>query len=102
MKISMRRLEEALNLRDVALSILNSRIQRTGPVPDELAQYNTRSMAVESLTILHGQPLSPNEDLLDVWDGRKVFSIAWNVDGEVRVVAFRPGTWQARLLAAVA
>jgi hypothetical protein len=40
------------------------------------------------------------EQLLDIWQGRKVFSISWNDFGPPYVVAFRPGSWQRLLFEA--
>jgi hypothetical protein len=46
---------------------------------------------------MHSRPAG--EQLLDIWQGRKVFSIVWDVTGTLTVVAFRPSDWRDALRA---
>jgi hypothetical protein len=36
---------------------------------------------------------------LDVWHGKKVFSLEWSDDGRSRVISFKRGPWEEELLA---
>jgi len=57
-----------------------------------------RQIELDGLSILHSWP---GEQLLDIWEGPKVFSVAWDATGFLTVIAFRQGTWRDRLLAIV-
>jgi hypothetical protein len=53
------------------------------------------------LAALYGIP--PRQNLpygLDVWTPTKVLNIEWDDQGNVELVRFRPGGWEAQLLAA--
>jgi hypothetical protein len=96
MKVSKARLDEALQLRDAALRILG----RTGLdtiLADRDRRHHIRQVDMNGLTIMHSHPFG--EQLLDIWQGRKVFSVAWDATGTLTVVAFRPGDWQNLLRA---
>src|SRR5450755_515886 len=44
-----------------------------------------------------GQPQLPY--LLDIWDAtKKVFSVTWGEDGQFRIVAFKRGDWEKKLV----
>ena len=47
--------------------------------------------------------LRPPQNLpygLDLWTPQRVFNIEWDVRGNVALVSFRPGEWEAELIAA--
>jgi hypothetical protein len=91
MKVSKARLDEALELRDAALRILG----RTGLdtiFADRNRRHHTRQIEMNGLTIMHSRPA--RQQLLDIWQARKVFSVAWDATETLTVVAFRPGDWQ--------
>jgi hypothetical protein len=93
MKVSKDRLREALQLRDAALRILN-RVGHNITVANSERGYchHSRQVKINDLTIMFSRP--GREQLLDVWQGKKVFSISWNDGSTPYVVAFRPGTWK--------
>lgn len=96
MKVSKARLIEALQLRDAALRILNC-VGYDLTIPDRQGRYfhNNRQAKINGLTIMSGR--FGCGQLLDVWQGNKVFSITWNDGFAPYVVAFRPGTWKGSL-----
>jgi hypothetical protein len=36
---------------------------------------------------------------IDIWRGKKVFSLEWADDGRTNIISFRRGPWEADLLA---
>jgi hypothetical protein len=99
MKVSIARLNEARHLRDAALTVLN----RNGIdtiIGDRGERQRTRQIEIEGLLIMHSRPAG--EQLLDIWQGVKVFSVAWDATGTLTVVSFRPGDWRDKIRAAVA
>jgi hypothetical protein len=95
-KISRARLDEAQELRATALRILD----RSGLdtiLYDPQKRHHTRQAEIGGLTIMHSSP--QGEQLLDIWQDRKVFSIAWDATGAIQVVSFRPGNWREILRA---
>jgi hypothetical protein len=96
MKVSNARLREALQLRDAALRILN-RVGYDITVADSERGYchHNSQVKINDLTIMCSRPA--RAQLLDVWQGKKVFSISWNDGLTPYVVAFRPGTWMRTL-----
>ena len=36
---------------------------------------------------------------LDIWHGKKVFSLEWSDDGQSRIINFKRGPWEVELLA---
>lgn len=95
-KVSHTRLNEAKKLRESALRVLD----RSGLdtiIYDHQKRHHTRRVEVDGLTIMHSNP--KGEQLLDIWQGRKVFSIAWDATGAMQVVTFRPGDWRDSLSA---
>jgi hypothetical protein len=98
MKVSRIRLEIALQLRDTACRIL----QHIGTVATIASSrgdcHESREAKVKDLIILCSH--HDGEQLLDIWQRRKVFSISWNNSDTPHVVAFRPGAWQKRLFEA--
>jgi hypothetical protein len=97
MKVSKTRLETALQLRDMACRILKhiGAVTTIGNSRGDCAE--SREAKINDLIILCSR--TGGEDLLDIWQGIKVFSISWNDSGPY-VVAFRPGTWQRLLVEA--
>jgi hypothetical protein len=98
MKVSRARLERAEQLRDAALRIL-ARAGHEVVISDEERGFCPRTIQVKvnGLTILRSW--HEREQLLDVWQFRKVFSIAWT-GTRTYLVTFRPGTWENILLGA--
>lgn len=96
MKVSNARLREALQLRDAALRIL-SRVGYDITVADSERGYchHNRQAKIKDLTIMCGRP--ERKQLLDIWQGKKVFSISWSDVLTPYVVAFDPGTWKRTL-----
>jgi hypothetical protein len=98
MKASKARLEEAIRLRNIALRLLELLGEDT-TIPAYGGRYRVpvREVRANGLTI--GYSRSYGEELLDIWQGRKVFSIAWDAGETPYVVAFHPGSWQDTLRA---
>lgn len=94
MKTSMAKLNEAKQLRDAALSLLDREGLGT-IVADRGTRHCTRQIEVEGLSIMHGR--AAGEQLLDIRQGPKVFSVAWDATGSLTVVAFRSGSWRDTL-----
>jgi hypothetical protein len=99
MKISIARLNEAKQLRDAALRLLNGDGLDT-IIGDRGTRHRTRQIEVDGLSIMHSRP--GGEQLLDIWQGPKVFSVAWDATGTLTVVAFRSGAWRDKLNSIVA
>jgi hypothetical protein len=99
MRVSIARLIEAKQLRDAALIVLNRNGLDT-IIGDRGERHRTRQIEIEGLSILHSRPAG--EQLLDIWQGVKVFSVAWDATGSLTVVAFRPGDWREILRAVAA
>jgi hypothetical protein len=93
MKVSKARLREALQLRDAALRILN-RVGYDITFADSGRGYcnHNRQAKINDLTIMCSR--LGRGQLLDIWQGKKVFSISWTDGLPTYVVAFRPGTWK--------
>jgi hypothetical protein len=96
MKTSIAKLNEAKHLRDAALILLD-RDGLDTILADRGTRYRTRQIEIAGLSIMHSRPAG--EQLLDIWQGVKVFSVAWDVAGTLTVVAFRPGDWRQSLRA---
>jgi hypothetical protein len=96
MKVSKARLTEALQLRDAALRLLNL-VGHDITVADSERGYchHNRQVKIDDLTIMCSRP--GRGQLLDIWQGKKVFSISWTDGLPAYVVAFRPGTWKRSL-----
>jgi hypothetical protein len=97
MKVSIARLRDALQLRNAALRILN-RVGDDITVADSERGYchHIRQVKIEDLTIMCSRP-ERKQQLLDIWQGKKVFSIWWSDGLTPYVVAFHPGTWKRTL-----
>jgi hypothetical protein len=93
-KTSIAKLYEAKQLRDAALSLLDREGLDT-ILADRGTRYRTRQIEIQGLTIMHSRPAG--EQLLDIWQGPKVFSVAWDATGSITVVAFRSGSWRDTL-----
>ena len=53
------------------------------------------------LGALYRIPLRKNLSYgLDIWAPKKVLNIEWSEQGKVELVSFRPGEWEAQLIAA--
>lgn len=94
MKVSPARLSEAHELRDIALALLD----RDGSdvvLVDRDMKIKTRQPRVADLNITQSAPMG--EQILDVYHGRKVFSLNWNDTDAIDVVAFKPGEWRELL-----
>jgi hypothetical protein len=99
MKSSIAKLNQAKQLRDAALTGLNRHGLDT-IVGDRDERKRTRQIEIEGLLIMHSRPAG--EQLLDIWQGVKVFSVAWDAAGSLTVVSFCPGDWIDKLRAVVA
>lgn len=99
MKVSNARLKKAIELRDAAVRILN-RMGNEAIIADSERGYCHRTIQakINDLAILYSRP--EHGHLLDIWRGRKVFSIAWTATRTPYVVAFRTGEWERTLLQA--
>ena len=96
MKVSKAKLSEARQLRDAALRLLDREGLDT-ILSDRGTRHATRQIELDGFLIMHSRPAG--EQLLDIWQGPKVFSVAWDATGFLKVVAFRPGSWKDRLRA---
>ncbi|WP_441255834.1 hypothetical protein [Tardiphaga sp. 285_C5_N1_2] len=96
MKVSLARLNEARELRDIALTLLDRHGMNVILV-DRHRQIKTRQHHVNDLKIMQSAPMG--EQILDVYHGRKVFSVNWNDVDALDVVAFKPGEWRQVLRA---
>lgn len=80
-----------LEWSDGSLLILHrTPFQRLPPVPDQLKHEIARFEG--GMNLGYG---------LDIWDqgNRKVLNVEWNDDGALKLVSFRRGPWEAKLLA---
>ncbi|GEM_PF-3951951 len=98
MKISLARMQESRELRDIALTLLDRHGSNVVLV-DRNRQFKTRQHQVGNLKIMQSAP--GGEPILDVYHGRKVFSVRWNDVDAIDVVAFKPGDWREVLRASV-
>lgn len=94
MKVSSARLNEARELRDIALAMLDRDGSNVVLVSRDM-QIKTRQVVVGDLKITQSAPMGTQ--ILDVYHGRKVFSLNWNDVDAIDVVAFRPGEWRQLL-----
>lgn len=90
MKVSLARMQECRELRDIALTLLRRHGSNVVLV-DRNRQFNTRQYHVGDLKIMQSAPGA--DSILDVYHGRKVFSVRWNDVDTIDVVAFKPGDW---------
>lgn len=90
MKVSLARMQECRELRDIALTLLDHHGSNVVLV-DRNRQFKTRQYHVGDLKIMQSIPGA--EPILDVYHGRKVFSVRWNDVDAIDVVAFKPGDW---------
>lgn len=91
MKVSQARLAEAIELRDAALGIVAAfGTDRIITATAGGYRHSVQTIEFGELTIMYGSPSPGGEQRLDIWEGRKVFSIAWNRTGLADVIAFRP------------
>ncbi|MFC0243231.1 hypothetical protein [Rhodopseudomonas telluris] len=95
MKVSLARLNEARELRNIALALID-RHGSSVVLVDRDRKIKTRQIEVGDLQITLRAPMG--EHILDVYHGRKVFSVSWNDVDMVEVVAFKPGDWRQLLL----
>lgn len=95
MKVSKTRMKIALQVRDTACRIVRQIGTDTTIIDSRGDWHPTREAKIGGLLILW----SPrgNEQLIDIWQGQKVFSISWSDSGPY-VVAFRPGSWMSLIL----
>ncbi|MGM4998293.1 hypothetical protein AB8A05_06115 [Tardiphaga sp. 538_B7_N1_4] len=96
MKVSLARLNESRELRDIALTLLDRHGSNVVLV-DRNRQIKTRQLDVGDLHIMQSAPMG--EHILDVYHGRKVFSVNWNDVDAIEVVAFKSGDWRQLLRA---
>jgi hypothetical protein len=90
MKVSLARMQECRELRDIALTLLRRHGSNVVLV-DRNRQSKTRQYHVGDLKIMQSAPGAYS--ILDVYHGRKVFSARWNDVDAIDVVAFKPGDW---------
>jgi hypothetical protein len=93
-KVSLARLNESRELRDIALTLLDRHGSNVVLV-DRERQIKTRQHHVGDLEIMQSAPMG--EQILDIYQGRKVFSVNWNEVDAIDVVAFKPGDWRQTL-----
>jgi hypothetical protein len=91
LKVSNKRLDEARTLRDAALLLLDRSGSNTLLLGDR-KWHKLRVLIVHGLSIQRSADEA--EHLLDIWQGRKVFSVRWGAVDAINVVAFRPGDWK--------
>jgi hypothetical protein len=114
-----RRLEAAIAIRDHILKLLESEGRWTSctgikiwcwardgfdaflntpfnPAPH--AKPDVRRYASYTRAIIAQRAKHPMPYELNLWHGRKVLSIEWQVTGEVRLISFRRGSWEQALL----
>jgi hypothetical protein len=93
MKVSKARPEKALELRDAAMRIL-TRTGRNAIIADSERGYchHVKRAKIDDLTVMYSSP--EGEHTLDVWQGTKVFSIAWRGTRTPYVARFCPGDWE--------
>ncbi|SNT02208.1 hypothetical protein SAMN05216374_2340 [Tardiphaga sp. OK246] len=94
MKVSPARLNEARELRDIALALLDRQGMNVILV-DRDRQFKIRQHHVGDLKITQSAPIGAQ--ILDVYHGRKVFSVRWNDVDAIDVVSFKPGDWRQAL-----
>ncbi|MEH2469193.1 hypothetical protein V1281_001553 [Nitrobacteraceae bacterium AZCC 2161] len=94
MKVSLARLNEARELRDIALTLLDRHGMNVILV-DRDRQIKTRQHHVGEMKIIQSAPMG--EQILDVYHRRKVFSVRWNDVDTIDVVSFKPGDWRQEL-----
>ncbi len=94
MKVSLARLNEARELRDIALALLDRHGSNVVLVVRD-RKIKTRQIEVGDLHIVLSAPMG--EHILDVFYGRKVFSVSWNGVDMIEIVGFKPGDWRQLL-----
>jgi hypothetical protein len=95
LKVSKARLAEAIELRDEALGIVATfGMDRIITATGGRSRHHTKVTEFAGLTIMYGTIPPGVEQRLDIWEGRKVFSIGWDRTGLAEVIAFRPGAWR--------
>ena len=71
------------------------------PVPLRAAR-SVQATWVPGATATQRPEAMPNPIMLpyglDVWRRQRVLSLAWDPDGRIEVVGFRPGVWEAETL----
>lgn len=96
MKVSRSRMEESLELRNAACSILE-RFGANIMIPDSSGNcHRCKVVKINGLEIMRSRPFG-GEWQLDVWRDRKVFSISWTDFGPLYVAAFSSGDWPGLL-----
>ncbi|QQO14952.1 hypothetical protein JJB99_01800 [Bradyrhizobium diazoefficiens] len=90
------RLLTANTIRNAALDV----IDRTGidcittaGKRGRLIRIPTKSATVNGLKISYRQLLY-GRDLLEIWDGPKVFNVQGDANGRLNIVSFRRGAWE--------
>jgi hypothetical protein len=64
------------------------------PLPDDQSKQ-------KYLAARYGIPLRQSPPYgLDIWAPKKVLNVEWSDQGKVELVSFRPGEWEAELIAA--
>ena len=110
-----RNIEVAIQVRDHLLSrvpnwsSMDIGLSRTVEIPIEIRAFSAAIWstvtfdAIETLTPLHlaGLPIAARAKLshtLDIWFGKKVFSLRWDQESN-ELITFHRGTWVQELLA---
>jgi hypothetical protein len=111
------RLGRALRLRDIALAIVRRQgtWKRAGKVNLLMASHGTISIGYRTpfqrlpdannqlkyMAAQLGRRAPQNLPYgLDIWAPKKVLNVEWDDQGNVVLVSFRPGEWEAELAAA--
>src|ERR1700677_2879286 len=115
----MSRKDDAILIRDAAVALVasvgemvkilgqdGSRLRNFAELDEVKILYQTPATAdpqeipPEFLEALKasGRPHLPYH--LDIWDAqRKVFAVTWDEDGQFRIVSFKRGGWEERVMA---
>lgn len=96
MKVSLARMQESRELRDIALSLLDQNGSNVVLV-DRDKRIKTRQLQIDKFRIMQSAPAGTQ--ILDVYCGAKVFSVNWDNADEIYVVAFKSGDWRQGLRA---
>ena len=100
------RKDRALKLRDKALKLVQSKGKLSPLLTGKRVLFKTLTYQSGYLQIHYRSPFEPLPDDaeiapygLDVYWPKKVLVIEWNDAGEVRIVEFRRGEWEGKLIA---
>jgi hypothetical protein len=100
------RRDRALKLRDIALKLVQTKGKLSPLLTGKAVLFKTLTYHSGYLEIQYRSPYASVPDGaaimpygLDVYWPKKVLVIEWNDAGEVHIVGFRRGEWEAKLMA---